>query len=207
MNFTLYVDSLFASPWAMSTFVAMKEKQLDFGLKTLDLEAGAARIPAFRDFSMTARVPALVHGDFVLTESTAIQEYLEELFPVNEYPALYPKNSQDRARARQLQAWMRSDFQPLRAERDTEMVFFQKPHAPLSEAAQAAAAKLVAAAERLIQGSYLFDKWCVADLDLAMMLQRLITTGEPVPEKVAAYANAQFQRPAVQQWLAFHQPA
>ena len=40
-----------------------------------------------------------------------------------------------------------------------------------------------------------------------MMLQRLITTGEPVPEKVAAYANAQFQRPAVQQWLAFHQPA
>jgi len=207
MNFTLYVDSLFASPWAMSTFVAMKEKQLDFGLKTVDLEAGAARQPAFRDLSMTARVPALIHGDFVLTESTAIQEYLEELFPANEYPALYPKNSRDRARARQLQAWIRSDFQPLRAERDTEMVFFQKPYAPLSEAAQAAADKLVAAAERLIQGEYLFEQWSVADLDLAVMLQRLLTTGEPLPEKVAAYASAQFQRPTVQQWLAFHQPA
>ena len=207
MNFTLYVDSLFASPWAMAVFVALKEKQQEFSLKTLDLEAGAARALAYRDLSMTSRVPTLVHGDFVLSESSAIQEYLEELFPATEYTALYPKNSQERARARQLQAWMRSDFQPLRAERDTEMVFFQKPHAPLSSAAQAAADKLLAAAGRLIQGPYLFGQWSVADLDLAMMLQRLVATGEPVPEKVAAYAAAQWQRPAVQQWLAFHQPA
>lgn len=207
MPFTLYVDSLFASPWAMSVFVALKEKQLDFTLKTVDLEAGAARAPAYRDLSLTSRVPTLVHGDFVLSESSAIQEYLEELFPANQYTPLYPKNSQDRARARQLQAWMRSDFQPLRAERDTEMVFFQKPHAPLSDAARAAADKLLVAAERLIQGPYLFEQWCVADLDLATMLQRLITTGEPVPEKVAAYAAAQWQRPSVQQWLAFHQPS
>ena len=110
MNLTLYVDSLFTSPWAMSVFVALKEKQLTFSLKTMDLESGQNKLPDYRDLSLTTRVPALVHGDFVLTESAAITEYLEEVFPANEYTALYPKNSQDRARARQLQGWLRSDL-------------------------------------------------------------------------------------------------
>jgi len=207
MNLTLYVDSMFASPWAMSVFVALKEKQLDFALKTVDLEAGHARLPAFRDLTMTSRVPALVHGDFILTESTAITEYLDEVFPANEYTVLYPKNSHDRARARQLQAWIRSDMMPLRVERPTETVFFQQAYGPLTEAALPSKDKLLAAAERLIQGQYLFDKWSIADLDLAMMLNRLVLTGVEVPKKVADYAAAQWQRESVQQWLAFHQPS
>ena len=48
MNLTLYVDSLFASPWAMSVYVALKEKNLEFSLKTVDLEAGHSKLPAFR---------------------------------------------------------------------------------------------------------------------------------------------------------------
>jgi glutathione S-transferase len=206
MNLTLYVDSLFASPWAMSVFVALKEKQLPFSLKTLDLESGQNKLPAYRDLSLTTRVPALVHGDFVLTESTAITEYLEEVFPANEYTALYPKTSQDRARARQLQGWLRSDLLPLRQQRDTETVFFGKACAPLDEDGKAAAAKLISVAERLVNGPNLFGDWCVADLDLAMMLNRLILNGDAVPQKLKDYAAGQWQRPYVQEWLAFHQP-
>jgi glutathione S-transferase len=206
MKLTLYVDSLFASPWAMSVFVALKEKQLPFSLNTLDLESGQNKLPAFRDLSLTTRVPALAHGDFVLTESTAITEYLEEVFPANEYAALYPKNSQNRARARQLQGWLRSDLLPLRQQRDTETLFFGKACAPLDEDAQAAAAKLISVAERLVNGPNLFGDWCVADLDLAVMLNRLILNGDEVPQKLKDYAAGQWQRPAVQEWLAFHQP-
>ncbi len=206
MNLTLYVDSLFASPWAMSVFVALKEKQLPFSLSTVDLESGHNKLPAYRDLSLTTRVPALVHGDFVLTESTAITEYLEEVFPANEYTPLYPKHSQDRARARQLQGWIRSDLLALRQARDTETVFFGKACAPLGEDAQSAAAKLISVAERLVNGPYLFEQWCVADLDLAIMLNRLILNGDEVPPKLKDYAAAQWQRPSVQQWLAFHQP-
>lgn len=206
MNLTLYVDSLFTSPWAMSVFVALKEKQLPFGLKTVDLESGQNKLPAYRDLSLTTRVPALVHGDFVLTESTAITEYLEEVFPANEYTALYPKSSQDRARARQLQGWLRSDLLPLRQQRDTETVFFGKACAPLDADGQAAAAKLISAAEKLVNGPNLFGDWCVADLDLAVMLNRLILNGDAVPQKLKDYAAGQWQRPHVQEWLAFHQP-
>lgn len=206
MNLTLYVDSLFASPWAMSVFVALKEKQLPFSLNTVDLESGHNTLPAYRDLSLTTRVPALVHGDFVLTESTAITEYLEDVFPGNEYTPLYPNNSRERARARQLQGWIRSDLLALRQARDTETVFFGKACAPLGEAAQGAAAKLMDVAERLVNGPYLFEQWCVADLDLAIMLNRLILNGDAVPQKLKDYAASQWQRPSVQQWLAFHQP-
>jgi glutathione S-transferase len=81
-------------------------------------------------------VPALVEGDFVLTESTAITEYLEETFPAPEYIALYPKDKRQRAQARQVQAWVRSDLMPVRAERDTETVFFGKACAPLTPPAR-----------------------------------------------------------------------
>ena len=139
MPFTLYVDSLFTSPYALSAFVALTEKRLPFAMQTVDLEAGQQKLGAYRDRALTARVPALVEDGgatpFVLTESTAITEYLEDTFPAPEYVALYPKDRRQRAQARQVQAWLRSDLLQLRVERDTETVFFGKACQPLSEAA------------------------------------------------------------------------
>lgn len=207
MLFELYADSLFTSPYALSVFVALTEKGLPFSVKTVDLGSGEQRQAAFADLALTARVPALVEGDFVLTESSAITEYLDERFPPPEYIALYPQDRRQRALARQLQAWVRSDLVPVRVERDTETVFFKKPCAPLSETAQAAAAKLVHVAERLVQGpQHLFGDWSIADTDLAIMLSRLVRNGDAVPAKLRDYVDFQWQRPSVQAWLARHQP-
>jgi len=206
MPYVLTVDSLFASPWALSVFVALTEKGLPFTVETVDLEAGQQH-GAYARRVLTARVPALADGDLVLTESTAIAEYLEESCPAPDYPALYPHDRVQRARARQVQAWIRTDLAALRAERDTETVFFHKACAPLTPAGQAAAAKLIDVAERLIHGPNLFGAWSIADVDLALMLQRLIVNGDPVPTLIEAYAARQWQRPAVRQWLARHPPA
>lgn len=197
----LTVDAQYCSPYAMSVYVALQEKQLPFTLSTLDLDSGANHAPAYALSSLTARVPALQHGDFVLSESSAITEYLEELFPD---PALYPKSAQARARARQIQAWLRSDLLPIRAERSTEVVFNNGKFPPLSEAAQEAARKLIAAVEKLLSHGQdnLFREWCIADTDLALMLNRLVMHGDPVPERVRHYAHKQWQRPSVQAWLA-----
>lgn len=48
----------------------------------------------------------------------------------------------------------------------------------------------------------LFREWCIADTDLALMLNRLVMHGDPVPERVRHYAHKQWQRPSVQAWLA-----
>ena len=72
----LYVDSHYLSPYAMSTFVALQEKALPFQVIPLDLAAGAHREHGFARASITQRVPTLVDGDFSLSESSAIDEYL-----------------------------------------------------------------------------------------------------------------------------------
>jgi glutathione S-transferase len=202
MSLTLYVDSQFTSPYALSVFVTLKEKGLPFELKTVDLEAGANLEPPFRDLALTARVPALVHNGFVLTESSAISEYLDEVFPAPEYHAVLPRNAQRRALARQVQAWLRSDLMPIRQERSTITVFYEPATQPLSAEARAAADKLVRAAGKLVDGPTLFTRWCVADTDLAVMLMRLIKSGDDVPQKLKDYAEAQWQRAPVQEWLA-----
>lgn len=198
---TLYIDSNHLSPYAMSAFVALREKGLSFTVQPVDLAAGAQRAAAFGQLSLTQRVPTLVHGDFSLTESSAIAEYVNEVFAG---PLLYPVDSQQRARARQVQAWLRSDLLALRQERPTEVVFFGEQRPPLSANAQAAADKLLAAATTLLAhgGEHLFGNWCIADLDLALMLNRLLLNGDAVPARLADYARQQWQRPSSLAWLA-----
>ena len=146
--------------------------------------------------ALTARVPALTHGDFNLTESTAIAEYLEDLHPAPACTALYPAQPRERARARQLQAWLRSDLGALRQERPTETVFYNRAGEPLSDAGHSAAAKLIHVAGALIGAgqSTLFDEWCLADLDLAVALRRLWLDG--LPDPLRDYAETQWQRPS-----------
>ena len=200
----LYVDREYASPWAMAVFVGLREKGLAFDMEVLDLAAGEQREAGFARQSLTQRVPTLVDGDFCLSESTAILEYLDD---TQAGPALLPREPRQRARARQVQAWLRSDLAALRAERSTEVVFYRPTDKPLSAAAQAAADKLIAAATELVgDGDHLFGAWSVADVDLAVTLNRLILNGDPVPENLKRYAAHQWQRPSVQAWVKLERP-
>jgi glutathione S-transferase len=200
---TLYVDEPFMSPYALSVFVALTEKGLPFELKTVNLRAGEQFAPAYQSLSLTARVPTLTHGEFSLSESCAISEYLDEVFSPPTYAAIYPVDMLQRARARQVQAWLRSDLLPLREERPTRVIFQKPTTEPLSESARAAAGKLLRAADALIgeRAEPLFGHWCIADTDLAVMMNRLVLNGDKVPEKLAAYAKREWQRPSVQAWL------
>src|SRR3954453_14043600 len=129
MAMLLYADSQFTSPYAMSAFVALAEKHLSFEVRTLDLAVGANNDPEYAGTSLTQRVPTLVDGDFHLSESSAITEYLDDVYPGT---ALYPTESKAKARARQIQAWLRSDLLPIRQERSTEVLFYRPSNAPLS---------------------------------------------------------------------------
>ena len=202
----LYVDSQLTSTWAMSVFVALQEKGLPFSLHTLDLDWGEQHDRHFSALSLTQRVPTLVHGHFSLSESTAILEYLDEVFPEH---LLYPRSIEQRAVARQIQAWVRSDLQAIRQERPTTVIFYAPEPQPLSEAALQAAQKLFVAADRLLAhgGEHLFDAWCIADLDLALMLKRLIVNGDAVPPHLVEYAQRQWARPSAQLWVNQPRPA
>jgi glutathione S-transferase len=201
----LYVDSNFASPYALVAFVSLLEKGLTFDLKPLELFAKGQQESSFASTSITRRVPTLVHDEFALSESSAICEYLDETFPGTR---LYPKDLRDRARARQIQAWVRSDLMPIREERPTWVVFCGAKRPALSPQADEATQKLFAAALQLLEGrtENLFGDWSIADVDLAMMLQRLVAHGDSVPHRLVDYANHQWHRPSVQRWINHPRP-
>jgi glutathione S-transferase len=196
----LYVDANFASPYALVAFVSLIEKGLKFDVETVDLAAHANHDPNFAQMSITRRIPTLIHDGFALSESSAICEYLEETFAGTH---LYPTDSRDRARARQIQAWVRSDLMPIREELPTFVVFRNSRRPALSERARQAAETLFSAALALLDGrtDNLFGDWSIADVDLAMMLQRLIVLGDPVPQRLIDYAARQWRRPSVEQWI------
>jgi glutathione S-transferase len=66
---------------------------------------------------------------------------------------------------------------------------------------QACAQRLIRIAERLVNAPNLFGQWCIADTELALMLNRLIMNGDPVPQKLKDYVAGQWRRDSVQEWV------
>jgi len=203
---TLWVDAFRISPYAFSSFVALEEKGLRYDTEEVAMHLAEYRSPEYVRRSITARVPTLRHGDFHVSESSAIADYLEEAFP--DTPRLFPREVQQRARARQIMAWVRSDLMPIREERSAEKIFYGFPVEPLSERAQRAAAKLFSAADAFLPSgaTSLFGQFSIADADLTFMLQRLGKTGHPLPDKLQRFVDAVWTRPSVQRWVQSKRP-
>jgi glutathione S-transferase len=202
-NLTLFVDDFWISPYAFSAFIALKEKGVPFEVKGVKMQDKQHFQADYRNASITGRVPAFRHGDFWLAESSAIAEYMEDRFPPPRHPALYPADPQQRAQARMIQAWVRSDLLPLREERPTTTMFYERARTNLSSKGQDSAQNLLRIANLLVKegATQLFATWSIADADLSFMLHRLILNGHEVPSKVRKFAEAQWQRPSVQEWV------
>lgn len=203
----LYTEPYWVSPYVYSCLVTLKEKGLDFTEKQVALQHQEHLDATYRDRSVTGLVPALEHGDFWLAESHAIVEYLDDAFP--ETPRALPRDIQQRARARQIMVWLRSDLMPLRQDRPTATMFYERATKPLSEAGQKAADKLIHVADRLIPegATSIFGAWSQADSDLALSLHRLILNGHELPAKIRRFAEAQWARPSSQAFVQHARPA
>jgi glutathione S-transferase len=198
---TLHVDANYESPWAMSAFVALEEKGLPYTLKTHLLSKKETFASTFG--ARTNRVPALQRGDYWLAESTAICEYLAENFPFPKYPRIYPENLDQRGTCRELQSWVRSDLMALRQERSTQTIWFEHTRTPLTPAGVEARDRLIGVVSKLVgDRTTLFEKWCIADADVALMLQRLNLNGDALPPALVRYVEANWQRPSVAKWNA-----
>jgi glutathione S-transferase len=198
----LYGNTPITSPFVCTVFVALEEKGLPFEHRLLDLNKGDQHEPNFVQHSITNRVPTLQHGDFWLSESTAIGEYLEEAFPPPQYARLYPSDVRERARVRMAQGLLRSDFKDLREERSTETFLQGAAREALSPNARRSASRLCRIAEQLLAGrNTIASEFSIGDVDLALMLARLVKNDDPVPQSLRNYVTLHFARPSVRKWL------
>jgi glutathione S-transferase len=93
----LLVVGSYLSPYVRKVLVCLELKGIAYEVDHMVPFFGDDR---FSELSPLRRIPVLVDGDLVLTDSTVICEYLEDL---KAEPALYPKEVRDRARARWLE--------------------------------------------------------------------------------------------------------
>lgn len=77
--------------------------------REVDVYRGEGRAPAFLAINPAGKVPALVDGDFVLTESNAILGYLDEVFGAGRLSGDDPR---ERATVRRWLFWEAAHWQP-----------------------------------------------------------------------------------------------
>lgn len=90
--------------------IALAWKGLDWDTEPVDLRRGEQRDPEHLARNAQGLVPTLRDGEFVLSQSLAILEYLEETRPE---PPLLPSQPADRARVRQLALLVACDVHPI----------------------------------------------------------------------------------------------
>lgn len=93
----LLIVGSYLSPYVRKVLVCLEAKAIPYEVDHFVPFFGN---DAFSKLSPLRRIPVLVDGDLVLTDSSVICEYLDELKPE---PHLYPKDIRDRARARWLE--------------------------------------------------------------------------------------------------------
>src|SRR5688572_3281814 len=89
--------------------IALIEKGLEFERVNVDLTKREQKNPEHLKLHPFGQIPALDDEGFVIYDSTIINEYLEDEYP---YPSLMPKDSEGRARARLMEDFRDSHFNP-----------------------------------------------------------------------------------------------
>ena len=143
--------------------IALLEKGLEFERINVDLSKREQKQPEYLKIHPYGQVPALDDEGFVVYDSTVINEYLEDEYP---YPPLMPKDSEGRARARMMEDFRDTHFNPPCVKIIYEM---RKPEgervADVIATAKADINKCFDRIERALQGKeYLAGSFSLADI-------------------------------------------
>lgn len=143
--------------------IALLEKGLEFERINVDLSKREQKNPEYLKIHPYGQVPALDDEGFIVYDSTMINEYLEDEYP---YPPLMPKDSEGRARARMMEDFRDTHFNPPCVRIIYEM---RKPEgerdASVIATAKADIDKCFARIESVLQGKeYLAGSFSLADI-------------------------------------------
>ena len=111
------------STYSRKVRIALIEKGIPFERVLVDLGKGEHKKPEYLAMNPNGKVPTLVDDGFVIFESTAICEYLEDKFPT---PSILPGDPQTRARARMWNQYADTQVAPAFFKVFSELIF-KKP--------------------------------------------------------------------------------
>ncbi len=197
----LVIGSKRYSSWSLRPWLALKQSGIAFDEVLIRLRQPDTKANILAH-SPSGKVPLLKSGDLLVWDSLAICEYVAELACVI---PLWPENRGARAVARSVSAEMHSGFIALRQ------------HLPMDVATTIALPEIAAEAQADIArvqaiwtdcrasygagGPFLFGRWSNADAMFAPVVTRFYTYGVHLAPVSAAYAEAVYNLPAMQEWI------
>ena len=195
--------------WGGGTTRAMRahwmahELGLEYEAKLIGSRTGETQTPKFRLLNPKEKIPVLVDGDLVLTESAAIVTYLGDTYGTD--GGLVPKPyTPERALYNQWNSFIQMELDAhtlyvLRKHQDLTDVYGEAPAAVTT--AIAGFHKQVAVAEQSLRdGDYLVgDRFTGADIMLATTLKWAVAYQIELSPRLLAYTTVQTARPAYRQ--------
>jgi glutathione S-transferase len=177
------------------------ELELEFAFEPIGSRTGETQTDEFKLLNPRHKIPVLRHGQFVLTESAAIIQYLNETF-ANPARVYVPGDSIDRAR---LNEWCYFVISEL----DAASLYIMRRHQGLKETYGDAPVAVEAAKNYFIHNleamasqvgrydEYLFgNRLSTADILLMTCLDWAASAGLPLSETFMSYRRRIGQRPA-----------
>lgn len=201
----LFIGNKAYSSWSMRGWLAVKQSALPFEEMVVPLydEEWNRRREGDEFAPSSGKVPILWDGDAVVWDSLAIIEYLAEK---SDRAKFWPADDAARAMARSMAAEMHSSFANLRRECPMN-IRNRYPPRQLAPEVQADVIRVVSlwaeARSRFgSSGDFLFGEFGAADIMYAPVVSRFATYSFTLPRFAAAYCEAIFAHPFVQDWIA-----
>jgi glutathione S-transferase len=160
---------------ALRCMWVMEELGLTYQVVPLRQNTEDTRTPEYLKLNPAGKIPTLVDGDFVLTETIAINAYLASTNP----GSLWPKNPQDVARVLQWSSWAVTELEPPLVSIFREG---QRPEAQIDKSriaawtADALKATKTVLEPHLARNAYLLPNsdFTLADLNVAAVVQTMV---------------------------------
>jgi glutathione S-transferase len=197
--FDLFIGNKNYSSWSLRPWVLMRELNVPFREHVVPF-GGTQNPDAFRTFSPTGKVPALVDGDITVWDSLAITEYVGERFA-----GVWPAEAKARSWARSASAEMHSGFQAFRTACPMNCgirVTLESIEAPLTRDL-ARLEELWADGIGRFGGPFLTGtRFCAADAFFAPVAFRIQTYEPQLNVGAKRYAAHLLALPAMKDWYA-----
>ncbi|KJS39290.1 MAG: glutathione S-transferase [Hyphomonas sp. BRH_c22] len=147
------------SPYAQKVKIALREKGLPFEARMPEGIGAGHTKGEFADANPRREVPALIHGDTAIFDSTVILEYIEDKWP---QPPLLPEAPAARAHARQIEDVMDTHFEAITWGLG-ELHFFRRGDEAVRKVIEARAGQQIAGFMAWLDGKLDEDDWFSGD--------------------------------------------
>lgn len=141
------------SPYAQKVKISLREKDVPFAARLPEGIGTGATGDGFAKANPRGEVPALIHGDVQIFDSTIILEYIEDVWPE---PAMLPRAAAERARVRMIEDVMDTHFEAITWGLG-ELNFFRRAEGAQKDAMEAKARQQAEAFFGVLEG-YLGDR-------------------------------------------------